>query len=109
VDENGPMCRCGNRGCLETLVGAGALVELLRRSHGPDLSIEGLIALARSGDRGAQRVLADAGRTVGAALATLCNKFNPDRIVVGGSLAAAGDVLLDPLRQAIHRDALRAA
>jgi predicted NBD/HSP70 family sugar kinase len=109
VDENGPMCRCGNRGCLETLVGAEALAELLRRSHGPDLTVERLIALARSGDPGAERVLADAGRTVGAALAVLCNQFNPERIIVGGHLAAAGDLLLEPLAQAVHRGALRAA
>ncbi len=49
VDENGPMCRCGNRGCLETMVGAGALIELLRPSHGEDLTIEHLVALAREG------------------------------------------------------------
>jgi predicted NBD/HSP70 family sugar kinase len=109
VDENGPMCRCGNRGCLETLVGSSALVELLRRSHGPDLTVERLIELAHSGDHGAQRVLADAGRTVGATVAVLANQFNPQRIVVGGRLAAAGDLLIEPLRQAVHRYALRAA
>ncbi len=109
VDENGPMCRCGNRGCLETLVGAGALVELLSRSHGPDLTAERVLALARSGDRGAERVLADAGRTVGASLSVLCNHFNPERIIIGGPLATAGDLLLEPLRQAVRRYALRAA
>lgn len=109
VDENGPMCRCGNRGCLETLVGAGALVELLRRSHGRDLTAERLLALGRAGDRGAERVLADAGRTVGASLSVLCNHFNPERIIIGGPLATAGELLLEPLREAVRRYALRAA
>jgi predicted NBD/HSP70 family sugar kinase len=109
VDESGPMCRCGNRGCLETFVGAGALVELLRRSHGPDLTVDRMIALARDGDPGCQRVLADAGRTVGGAAAVLCNQFNPARIVIGGELAGAGELLLDPLRQAVRRHAIPAA
>ncbi len=109
VDESGQMCRCGNRGCLETLVGAGALTDLLRRSHGPGLTLERLIELAYADDAGARRVLADAGRHVGTALAMLCNQVNPERIVVGGYLAAAGEVLLDPMRQAVERYALPAA
>jgi predicted NBD/HSP70 family sugar kinase len=109
VDESGPMCRCGNRGCLETFVGAGALVELLRRSHGSDLTVDRMIALAHAGDPGCQRVLADAGRTVGGVAAVLCNQFNPGRIVVGGELAGAGELLLEPLRQAVRRHAIPAA
>jgi predicted NBD/HSP70 family sugar kinase len=109
VDENGPMCRCGNRGCLETLAGSGALVDLLRRSHGDDLTVERMIAQAESGDPGCQRVLADAGRTVGAAVAALCNQLNPARVVVGGQLASVGELLIEPLRQAVQRHALPAA
>jgi predicted NBD/HSP70 family sugar kinase len=109
VDETGPMCRCGNRGCLETFVGADALVELLRRSHGPDFTVDRMIALARDGDPGCQRVLADAGHTVGNVAAGLCNQFNPARIVVGGVLARAGDLLLEPLRQAVRRHAIPSA
>ena len=109
VDENGQMCRCGNRGCLETLVGADALTDLLRRSHGPDLTLGRVIELAHGDDAGARRVLHDAGRYVGTALAMLCNQFNPERIIVGGYLAAAGEVLLEPMRQAVERYALPAA
>jgi predicted NBD/HSP70 family sugar kinase len=109
VDESGHMCRCGNRGCLETLVGAGALTELLRRSHGDAITIEEVIALAGQRDPGAQRVIADAGRTVGRVLASICNEYNPERIVIGGELAAAGEVLLAPLREAISRYAIPAA
>lgn len=106
VDENGHMCRCGSRGCLETMVGAGALIELLRRSHGEDITIERMIALAREGDPGCQRVIVDAGRTVGRVIAALCNEFNPERIVVGGELALAGDLLLDALEESIRRYAI---
>jgi predicted NBD/HSP70 family sugar kinase len=108
VDEAGHMCRCGNRGCLETMVGAAALTEQLRRSHGEDMTIERMIARARDGDPGCRRVIADAGQTVGRVTAALCNEFNPERIVVGGELALAGDLLLDPMRESIRRFAIPA-
>ncbi len=108
VDESGPMCRCGNRGCLETLVGAGALIELLRPAHG-ELTLEQMVSLAREGDPACERVLGDAARIVGRSLAALCNQLNPERIVVGGELAEAGAALLDPLAAAVRHYALRPA
>jgi predicted NBD/HSP70 family sugar kinase len=68
-----------------------------------------MIRLANEGDAGARRVIADAGRVVGRALADVCNVLNPDRIVVGGELGEAGDLLLDPLREAVGRFAIPAA
>ena len=108
IQEQGPVCRCGKRGCLETLAGAAALVELLRGTHGPDLTTQGLLAAAADGDSGARRVLADAGRHIGTAVATLCDLLNPELIVVGGELSAVGEVLLDPLREQVHRHAIPA-
>jgi predicted NBD/HSP70 family sugar kinase len=107
--EQGPMCRRGNRGCLETFAGGGALLELLRRSHGDGLSLDGMVGLARNGDPACQRVLADAGRIVGGPVAALCNEFNPELVVVGGRLAAAGELVLGPLRDAVRRYAIPAA
>jgi predicted NBD/HSP70 family sugar kinase len=106
VDPEGLVCRCGNRGCLETLAASGALVELLRRSHGEDLTVAGMLAAARAGDLGCRRVIADAGRAIGQAVATLLNVLNPDLIVVGGDLAAAGDLLLEGVRESVGRAAL---
>lgn len=106
VDDTGQMCRCGNRGCLETMVGAGALMELLRRSHGDDITLEQIVSLAAEGDPGCRRVIADAGHTVGRVAAGLCNQFNPERLVIGGELALAGDLLLDPMRESIRRYAI---
>jgi predicted NBD/HSP70 family sugar kinase len=106
IDETGPVCSCGNRGCLETLVGAPYLLELIRHSH-PDLhTIEDLVAKAVEGDGGCRRVVADAARHIGFVAANLCNVVNPERVVVGGDLAAAGDVFLDPLRAAMPRYAV---
>jgi predicted NBD/HSP70 family sugar kinase len=108
VDADGPICRCGNRGCLETFVAGPALCELLRRSHGP-LTVPQLVLLAQDGDAGCRRVIADAGRTVGRAVADLCNYLNPDRVVIGGDLSAAGELLLSPMREAVRRFAIPAA
>jgi predicted NBD/HSP70 family sugar kinase/biotin operon repressor len=109
VDETGPICRCGNRGCLETMAGGRAITDLLRPSHGDDLTLEAVIALADEGDSGARRAIADAGRVLGRSVAAIVNTFNPELVVVGGTVSAAGDVLLDPLREAVHRYAIPSA
>src|SRR5919204_5170504 len=103
VDPDGIVCRCGNRGCLETLAATGALVELLRRSHGEDLTVASMLGAARDGDLGCRRVIADAGRAIGRAVATLLNVLNPELLVIGGDLAAAGDLLLDGVRDSVGR------
>ena len=109
VDPDGPVCRCGNRGCLETAAAGPALVELLRRSHGDGLTVREMLRLALAGDHGCARVIADAGRAVGSAVAPLCNVLNPSLVVVGGELALAGELLLDGVRESVNRWALPAA
>ena len=109
VDEAGPICRCGNRGCLEMMAGGRAIIELLRPSHGDDLTIEQVVALIEEGDTGARRAIADAGRVLGRSVAAIVNAFNPELVIVGGALSGAGDVLLDPLREAVHRYAIPSA
>jgi len=107
VDEHGRICRCGNRGCLETLVGAASLLDLLppgRTTVAPNLRT--LVAAAVRGDLGCRRVIADAGRAVGAVTAMLCNVLNPNRVVVGGELAGAHDLLLNPIRDTLARQTL---
>jgi predicted NBD/HSP70 family sugar kinase len=108
VDEAGPICRCGNRGCLEMVASAPALAELLRATRG-EVTGERVVELALEGDPGCRRAIADAGSYTGHAVANLCNLFNPERIVVGGSLGAAGEVLLGPLREAVRRRVIPSA
>ena len=60
IDDHGPVCRCGNRGCLEMYVGAPVLLDMLRPSHG-NLTLRDVIARAEAGDAGCRRVIADAG------------------------------------------------
>lgn len=105
IDENGSICRCGSRGCLDTLAGGPALLELFRDDPGMQ-RIRDLLVRAESGDASARRVIADAGRHIGIAAASLCNLLDPELLVVGGELAEAGETLLAPMRHALARSAL---
>jgi predicted NBD/HSP70 family sugar kinase len=109
VDPDGPVCRCGNRGCLETVAGTDALADLLRRSHGDGLDGHAIVTLARDGDLGCRRVIADAGRAIGKVAATLVNVLNPELLIVGGDLSEAGELLLDGVRESLGRSALPTA
>src|ERR1700754_4336739 len=106
VNPDGIVCRCGNRGCLETVAATGALVDLLRRSHGEGLTVEAMLEPARAGHAGCQRVIHDPARALGQVAASLLNVLNPEMVVVGGHLAAAGDLLLDGMRESVARAAL---
>ncbi len=109
VDETGPICRCGNRGCLETYISGPALSELMRSSRGELIGVHEMVRLARAGDGGCSRAIADAGRILGRVVAAVCNVFNPEMVVVGGDLGEAGDLLLDPMREAVSRYAIAPA
>jgi predicted NBD/HSP70 family sugar kinase len=109
VDEEGPVCRCGNRGCLETLAAGSAVAKVLGASRGEDLTVRQAVELAAEGDAAARRVIGDAGRHIGVAVASLLNLFNPQRVIVGGELAAAGEVLLGPLADTARRYAIPSA
>jgi predicted NBD/HSP70 family sugar kinase len=109
LDESGPVCRCGNRGCLETFVGSRHVLNLLSSSHGTDLTLSKVVQLAQRGDLGCRRVLADVGRQIGTGVANLCNLLNPRRVILGGDLAEAGDLVLDPIRESVARYAIPSA
>ncbi|MFH8366645.1 ROK family protein [Streptomyces sp. NPDC018031] len=109
LDESGPVCRCGNRGCLETFTAARYVLPLLHSSHGADLTVERMVQLAREGDPGCRRVVADVGRHIGSGVANLCNLLNPSRVVLGGHLAEAGDLVIDPIRESVARYAIPSA
>jgi predicted NBD/HSP70 family sugar kinase len=109
VDAQGPICRCGNRGCLETLASGPALLRLVQATRDEELTVKQMIELARDGDAGCRRAIADAGQVVGGVVAGLVNLFSPEMVVVGGDVGEAGDLLLDSLREAVRRDALPAA
>ena len=109
LDEAGPLCYCGNRGCLETVASGPAIVQLVGRVDGEVLTLARIVELALAGDVRCRRAVADAGREIGVAVAGLCNLIDPERVIVGGLLSRAGEVLLRPLRESIRRHAVQAA
>jgi len=109
VDEAGPFCRCGTRGCLEAVAGGAAITEVLSRIRRQVVTLPQALDLAEDGDPTARRVLAQVGRQIGVAAAKLCNVVNPERIVIGGLLARAGDLLLDPMRESVRQYAVDSA
>ena len=109
IDPAGSLCRCGGRGCLETVASAGTVTRMVGETMGKELAVSDVLRLAAAGDRPALRALGDAGREIGRAVAAVCNLLNPERVIVGGDLSAAGDALLEPLEASLHRYALPAA
>ena len=102
IRENGPLCRCGNRGCLEAIAGGPAILDELR-DHLGSLKLGDVVLQAMAGDARCIRAIADAGKHIGVATANLCNLLDPERVVVGGELARAGELLLGPMRHAVER------
>ncbi|MDQ1677213.1 MAG: hypothetical protein QOC93_2357 [Actinomycetota bacterium] len=105
VDPDGAVCRCGNRGCLETVVSVTHVLRLLQPAHREPLDVARVVELVEAGDVGAARVLRDAGATIGRVLADLCNGLNPEALVLGGELSQVGEALLGGVRESIGRSA----
>jgi glucokinase len=104
VVADGPLCGCGNRGCLETLAGARAIAKAANQP-----SFDAVVTAANSGDEAACEALRRAGAYIGIAVANLTIFVAPQRIVVGGGVAAAGELLFEPLRAEVERRAGRVA
>lgn len=107
LDEQGPMCRCGSRGCLEAYASIGAILDLMAGQH-PDAELDDIIAAAGEGSFAARRTFEDAGLHLGWGLASIVNLLNPHVLVIGGDLARAGDLLLEPARVGLRRHTLDA-
>jgi predicted NBD/HSP70 family sugar kinase len=103
VDPSGPVCRCGNRGCLETVASVTQVLAMMQPSHARRMTTASLTELVAAGDAGARRVVSDAGRTIGRVLADIVNNLNPEIVVLGGELSMVGDPLLDGVRESIDR------
>jgi predicted NBD/HSP70 family sugar kinase len=106
IHEHGLVCRCGNRGCLETIASTTTMIELLGRSENPPLTPADIVRKGLARDSATLRVVDDAGLAVGRALGNVANLINPEVIVVGGPLAGLGNLLLDPIRRGLVRHAV---
>jgi len=99
--DDGPKCRCGQRGCAEASAGAWAIAAHLRDlGHRVHTSAD-VVALAKDGDRDAISSLRAAGRRIGDAVVEAVGVLNPAMVVVGGDLAEAGDLLVDGVRERV--------
>jgi glucokinase len=119
VQRDGPLCTCGKRGCVEALasgtgiartareLGTQTPASALHRLDAP--SAEDVVRAARSGDQLAISILDTAGTYLGIALGTLVNLFNPQLIVLGGSVIKAGAPLLRPMRRSMVASSWKAA
>ncbi len=102
VAPDGPLCACGKRGCLEALVSDPAIVQRAAAALGRPLTIHEAIVGAQSGDPVLQSIFAASGRALGVAVANLVNVLNPELIILGGEGVQAGDIVMEPFRQALQ-------
>ena len=121
VDGNGPPCQgaCPGRGCLETMCSGTALAREFRafaaanpgtplgalHAEGRLDSVSG-VDLAQAGDGDAREIVSTAGRWLGVGIASLCNAFDPDVVIIGGGVSEAGELLLGPARAVYQERAL---
>jgi glucokinase len=98
IDPDGPLCGCGNRGCLE----AFARGEKVAAACGT-ATAEEAVRRALDGDAAAVAGLAEIGRYLGIGIANMITVLTPERVVLGGGIAAAGDVLFEPIRAEVAR------
>jgi len=104
---DGLPCSHGGKGCLELYTSATALRRIYRESGGREAdTARDIVTKARQGHRRATRALAVVGRNLGLGVSALANVVAPDVVVVGGGLAAAGRLLLDPARAAYKEQSL---
>jgi len=97
IDPDGPMCGCGNRGCLEAFTRADRIAAACGTG-----TPEEAVAAARAGDPKALAGLAEIGRYLGIGIASMIAVISPDTVVIGGGIAAAGELLLDPIREELR-------
>jgi glucokinase len=100
VDPDGPLCGCGNRGCLDRMASAESIAAAAGQS-----TVQAAADAARAGDEAAIAAFAQAGTYVGRVLAGAIVLLWPERVVVGGGVADAGELLLGPVRAEIRRRA----
>lgn len=107
VREGGEECTCGGSGHLEVLASGQAGDRAAHELYGPEADARMLVERAKAGDDAAREALAGLGRSLGAAIGSLVNVFDPEVVVVGGGFgAAAGDFVLGPARQAARAEAV---
>ena len=120
VEAGGPVCVCGNPGYLEALASGTAIARMAReqleagadtalRLAGSPVAAADVVGAAQAGDRVAREIMGLAARALGIGVASLINLFNPEIVVIGGGVAQAGPLLLEPMQAVAMQRSLPSA
>jgi predicted NBD/HSP70 family sugar kinase len=120
IDPNGPMCRCGNRGCVEAFAGTASVLKFVRDAvaggasssldAGRDLNLRAVVAAARTGDAIGRAALQRAAGALGTAVANTVQVLNPSLVVLCGELAlAAAPEILQAVSRAVREQCVKTA
>lgn len=119
IQKDGPLCACGRRGCVEAFVGKYAIVRrmqeileketgsILKKQSAENLTPEDIFKAAEKGDGPAIRLFKEVGESLGVGLGTVANLLNLERVVIGGGVANAGELLLEHTRKVLSEIALK--
>jgi len=116
IDPNGYLCPCGNRGCLDLYASGTAIAQMAQKqlqsgrkslllkhqNKRETITAKLVINAAKNGDKLSQQIVSDAGRSLGVGIVNLIRAFDPDRIVLGGSIVKAGKLFLDPMKSVVN-------
>ncbi len=114
----GPLCGCGDRGCLEAFASGPSIVAMAeeyikggkstkyRELANPDITPYVVSVAAQQGDPVAKRIFTIIGEYIGVGLASVVNLLNPEKIIIGGGVAAAGDILMTPIKETLVKRAM---
>ncbi|MDI6840792.1 MAG: ROK family protein [bacterium] len=119
IDPDGPPCRCGNYGCLESFVGSEAIVkralqgirvgvETLLTTQYPvekyhEMTAEVISKVAYNGDAFARSIIEEIGKYLGIGIASLCAVLDPDMVVIGGGVSKAGEILFTKINEEVNK------
>lgn len=119
--HDGPLCGCGDTGCLEAFASGPAIVAMaeeyikggkstkFREMANPDITSYIVAEAAKANDPVAKRIFTIIGEYIGIGMASVVNLLNPEKIIVGGGVADCGDLLLNPIRETIKKRAMKIA
>ena len=120
--HEGTLCGCGDTGCLEAFASGPSIVKMAKEyllggkstkyqemANGGEITPYIVAQAAQEGDPVAQRIFTKMGEYIGFGLSSVVNLLNPERIIIGGGVADAGDILLDPIKETIKKRAMKVA
>lgn len=120
--HDGPICGCGDTGCMEAFASGPAIVAMAEEyikggkstkyremANGGDITPFIVAEAAKAGDPVARRIFSRIGEYIGIGMASVVNLLNPEKIIVGGGVADAGDILLEPMKEALKKRAMKIA